>query len=74
MEPEFVDARLLLGNLLLAQDQTAVALEHYREAVRVAKTTRDRAEALEHLRKAATAADPKVREAAAAMLKQLQAQ
>ena len=52
LEPEFGDARLVLGNLLMARG--------------------DREGALEQLRKAATAADPQTREAAAAMLKELE--
>lgn len=85
VEPGFIDARLVLGDLLMAQEQTDAALGQYREAVRVAPDsgrarlslgsalamTGDRVAAMEQLRKVATAADPKIREAAAALLKQL---
>jgi tetratricopeptide (TPR) repeat protein len=88
VEPGFVDARLLLGDLLMAREQFAAALAQYREAARVTTTesgrvqlslgralavTGDRTGAVEQLRKAATAADARIREAAAAMLKELEA-
>lgn len=84
-EPGFIDARLLLGDLLMAREQVVPAVEHYREAARSGSgraqlslgralaMAGDRPGAVEQLHKAATAADPQVREAAAAMLKQLQA-
>lgn len=85
LEPGFADARLVLGDLLMARDQVSQALEHYRAAVRAETqpgrarlslgralaVAGDRAGALEHLQKAATAADPRIREAAAALLKEL---
>ena len=88
VEPGFVDSRLLLGDLLMAREQFAGAVAQYREAARVATTesgqaqlslgralamTGDRAEAVEQLRKAAAAADARIREAAAALLKQIEA-
>lgn len=86
LEPGLLDARLVLGDMFMARDQVPQALHHYREAVRTAADSGraqlsfgqalalsgERAEALPHLRKAATAADPQIREAAAAILKQLE--
>jgi tetratricopeptide (TPR) repeat protein len=86
VEPGFLDARLVLGDLLMVREQVTQALEQYQQAVRAETQpgrarlslgralaiAGDRAEALEHLQKAAAAADPQIREAAAAMLKELE--
>ncbi|MBL8211803.1 MAG: tetratricopeptide repeat protein [Bryobacterales bacterium] len=85
IEPEFVDARVLLGDLLLALDKVADALVQYRAGVAYEKLpgrarlglgralvmSGDTAAGIEELRKTLTAADPQVRDAAAAVLQQL---
>ncbi len=81
VDPGFADARLVLGDLLMARDQVAAAVEQYRAAGdsprarlslgRALAMSGDRAGAVEQLRKAATAADPGIREAAAALLREL---
>ncbi len=84
IEPEFVDGRVLLGDLLLALERVADAVVQYRAAVVLEKAP-GRARlglgralvmsgdpsGVEELKKATTAADPQVRDAAAAMLQQL---
>jgi Flp pilus assembly protein TadD len=85
VDKEFLEARLVLGDLLTAKEQASAALPHYREAVRIdpesgrarlglgtaLALTGDQRGAVEQLRKAATAADAQVRESAAALLQEL---
>ena len=85
VEPGLVDARLVLGDLLLAREQVAGAVAQYREAVllatpelgrarlslgRALAMSGDRTGAVEELRKAASDADARIREAAAALLRE----
>jgi len=82
---KLVDARLLLGDLLMAKREPQAALPHYREAVQIEPDsaraqlgfgaalamTGDRAGAIPHLQKAAASKDEAVRENARDLLRQL---
>ena len=84
-DPKLVDAHMLLGDLLMAKGQAQVALEHYREVVRLQPDSGkarlglgmalvavgDLNGAVPHLRKAASDSTPAVREAAVQVLRQL---
>jgi tetratricopeptide (TPR) repeat protein len=82
-DPNLADAHELLGNLLMARNQPAAALPHYRAWVRLQPQsaqaqlglgsalvlTGDRSAAIPYLQKAAT--DPATRDAATQLLRQL---
>ncbi|MFN7936764.1 MAG: tetratricopeptide repeat protein [Bryobacteraceae bacterium] len=84
-DANLLDARLLLGDLLMAKGLAREALPHYREAVRISPgtgraqlglgasmaMTGDRAGAIVHLQKAAASDDASARENAAELLRQL---
>jgi predicted CXXCH cytochrome family protein len=85
VDPELVDAHLLLGDLLMAREQAQAALPHYREGVRlrpesgrahlglgaVLVAVGDRAGAVLELQRAAADSDAEVREQAGQLLRQL---
>jgi Tfp pilus assembly protein PilF len=85
IDANFVDAHLLLGDLLMAKGLVQNALPHYRDAVRIQPesgrallslgealiSAGDVTGALPHLRKAASNADLAVREEANQVLKRL---
>jgi Tfp pilus assembly protein PilF len=84
-DPSFVDARLVLADLLLATGQPQAAVPHLREAVRLdpassraqlglgtaLTATGDRNAAVPHLQKAAASPEAPIRDAAARILRQL---
>ena len=84
-DPGFVEAQMLLGDLLMAKGQAQAALAHYREAVRIQPesgraqlglgsalaSVGDVGGAIPHLQKAAADLDSTVREEAAQMLRQV---
>lgn len=83
-DPKFVDAHLLLGDLLLAREQGQAAVTHFRAAVRLEPEsgrahlglgralamTGDVRGAVPHLKKAAAGSDAAVRERAQQLLRQ----
>ncbi|MBI4909090.1 MAG: tetratricopeptide repeat protein [Acidobacteria bacterium] len=84
-DPALADAHELLANLLMARNQAAAALPHYRAWVRLQPAspqaqfglgsalamTGDRAAAIPYLQRAATDGDAATREAAARLLREL---
>ena len=84
-DANFLDAHLLLGDLLMAKGQTQAALPHYRESVRIQPQSGraqlslgsalaavgDATGALPHLQAAAKDSDPAIRQEANEVLKQL---
>ena len=84
-DPKLADAHELLANLLMARNQAASALPHYRTWLQLQPDsaraqfglgsalamTGDRAAAIPHLQKAASAGDPATRDDATQLLRQL---
>jgi cytochrome c-type biogenesis protein CcmH/NrfG len=82
-DPQFVDAHLLLGDLLVARRRPRDAVPHYRNAVRIAPDSArahlglasaliaagEPAEAIEHLTAAAASPDPAIRSRARELLR-----
>ena len=84
-DPEFADAHLLLGDLLMAKGQARDAVPRYREAIRIKPESArahlglgsalaavgDSRAAVPHLQKAASSSDAATRERATGILRQL---